>query len=96
MYPGVRVGRVGIGIFYPAGKPILMHLLRYRAFAVDNHSCIPCASHLHQPRPVNNPGQLKRNVNQAFWLFTNGGEIIIVKESLKTGNRGGTRFERSS
>jgi hypothetical protein len=45
-----------IGIFYPSGKPILMHLLCYRAFAVDNHSCIPCASHMHQPRLVNNPG----------------------------------------
>ncbi len=48
-----------IGIFNPMGEPILMHLLRYRAFAVDNHSCIPCASHIHQPRLVNNPGELK-------------------------------------
>jgi hypothetical protein len=37
-------------------------LLRYRAFAVDNHSCIPCASHpillgrVGGPRLVNNPG----------------------------------------
>jgi len=45
-----------IGIFYPSGEPILMHLLRYRAFAVDNHSCIPYTSHLHEPRLVNNPG----------------------------------------
>jgi hypothetical protein len=46
-----------IGIFYPSGESILMHLLRYRAFAVDNHSCMPCALHLHQPQLVNNPGQ---------------------------------------
>jgi hypothetical protein len=52
----VRVGWIGIGIFYPSGESILMHLLRYRAFAVDNHSCMPCALHLHQPRLVNNPG----------------------------------------
>jgi hypothetical protein len=45
-----------VGIFSPLGEPILMRLLRYRAFAVDNHSCIPCASHLHQPRLVNNSG----------------------------------------
>jgi len=47
-----------IGIFYLSGEPILPHLLRYRAFAVNNHSCIPCASHLQQPRLVNNPGWL--------------------------------------
>ena len=45
-----------IGIFYPSGESILMHLLRYRAFAVDNHSCMPYASHIHQPQLVNNPG----------------------------------------
>jgi len=45
-----------IGIFYLSGEPILMHLLRYRAFAVGDHSCMPCALHLHQPRLVNNPG----------------------------------------
>jgi len=45
-----------IGILYLSGAPILPHLLRYRAFAVDDHSCIPCASHLQQPRLVNNPG----------------------------------------
>jgi hypothetical protein len=27
-----------IGIFYPAGEPILLHLLRYSPFAVDDHS----------------------------------------------------------
>jgi len=27
-----------IGIFYPAGEPILPHLLRYSPFAVDDHS----------------------------------------------------------
>jgi len=46
-----------IDVFYPSGEPILPHLLRYRAFAVDDHSCIPCASHLQQPRLVNNPGK---------------------------------------
>jgi hypothetical protein len=30
-----------IGIFNPSGEPNLMHLLCYRAFAVDNHNCIP-------------------------------------------------------
>ncbi len=51
-----------IDVFYPLGEPILMHLLCYRAFAVDNHSCIPCASHPLMlgwgggSRLVNNPG----------------------------------------
>ncbi|HEA64872.1 MAG TPA: hypothetical protein ENI02_01875 [Candidatus Aminicenantes bacterium] len=47
-----------VGIIYPSGRPISPHLLRYRAFAVKNHSRIPCASHLRQTRPVNNPGGL--------------------------------------
>jgi len=51
-----------IGIFYPTGEPILMHLLRYRAFAVDNHSCLPCASHIHQLKLVNNPGELMKKL----------------------------------
>jgi hypothetical protein len=38
-----------IGTFYPPGEPILPHLLRYRAFAVKDHSFIPCASYLRQP-----------------------------------------------
>ena len=45
-----------VGILYLSGEPILLHLLRYSAFAVDDH--IPCASHLQQPRLVNNPGVL--------------------------------------
>jgi len=32
------------------------HLLCYRAFAVKDHSFIPCALHLQQPRLVNNSG----------------------------------------
>ena len=44
------------GILSLSGVPILLHLLRYRAFAVEIHSCMPCASHLQQPRLVNNPG----------------------------------------
>jgi hypothetical protein len=34
-----------VGIIYPSGGPISPHLLRYRAFAVKNHSRIPCALH---------------------------------------------------
>ncbi len=45
-----------IGIFYPSGEPILLHLLRCDPFAVDNHSCMGHASHLQQPRLVNYPG----------------------------------------
>ncbi|TET73530.1 MAG: hypothetical protein E3J44_00845 [Candidatus Aminicenantes bacterium] len=47
---------LSVGIIYPSGGPISPHLLRYRAFAVKNHSRIPCASHLRQTRSVNNPG----------------------------------------
>ena len=32
------------------------HLLHYRVLAVKDHSFIPCASHLQQPRLVNNSG----------------------------------------
>jgi hypothetical protein len=45
-----------IGIFYPSGEPILLLLLCCDPFAVDNHSCMGHASHLQQPRSVNNPG----------------------------------------
>ena len=45
-----------IGIFYPSGEPILLHLLCCDPFAVDNHSCMGHASHLQQLRSVNNPG----------------------------------------
>jgi hypothetical protein len=42
-----------IGLFYPMGEPILLHLLRCAPFAVDHHSCMDYASHLQQPRFVN-------------------------------------------
>jgi len=43
------------GIFYPSGEPILLHLLCCDPFAVENHSSMDHASHLQQPRLVNNP-----------------------------------------
>gem|GEM_PF-6216193 len=43
-------------IFYLLGEPISQHLHCCRVFAVKDHSFIPCASHLLQPRLVNNPG----------------------------------------
>jgi len=55
-----------IGTFYPSGEPISLHLLCCDPFAVDNHSCIGHASHLQQPRSVNNPGYIGR-----FYLFSN-------------------------
>ena len=45
-------------IFYLLGEPILQHLLCCRVFAVKDHSFIPCASHLQQPRLVNNQDRL--------------------------------------
>ncbi len=45
-----------IGIFSPSGEPISLHLFCCDPFAVDSHSCIGHASHLQQPRFVNNPG----------------------------------------
>jgi len=54
-----RIFFIFIGIFYPSGEPTLLGgvgwLLRYRALAVDDHSCMSCASHLQQARFVNNP-----------------------------------------
>ncbi len=47
-----------IGIFYPSSEPVLLHLLCCDPFAVDNHSCMGHASHLQQPRSVNNPDWL--------------------------------------
>jgi len=51
---------ISIGIFYPSGEPRWLGgvgwLLRCDPFAVDNHSCMSHASHLQQPRLVNNPG----------------------------------------
>jgi hypothetical protein len=35
------------GILYLKGEPILLHLRRYRPFAVKDHSGMPCALHLH-------------------------------------------------
>jgi len=61
-----------VGIIYPSGGPISPHLLRYRAFAVKNHSRIPCASHLRQTRSVNNPGE----------LFGNGGSALSLTAEL--------------
>ena len=55
-----------IGLFYPSGEPILLHLLPYRALAVDDHSCVPCVSHLGQPWLVNNPGEIIR-INWNFY-----------------------------
>ena len=49
-----------MGIFYPLGEPILLHLLCCDPFAVDNHSCMDHASHLQQPRHVNNPSKLMK------------------------------------
>jgi len=53
---------IPIGIFYPSGEPILLGgvgwMLRCDPFAVDNHSCMSHASHLQQPRSVNNPGYI--------------------------------------
>ena len=45
-----------IDIFYPSGEPISPYLLRSKGFAVKYYSFILCASHLRQPRLVNNPG----------------------------------------
>ena len=42
-----------IGTFYPPGETILPHLLRYSEFAVKDHSFIPYASHIRQPRLLN-------------------------------------------
>ncbi|RLE07928.1 MAG: hypothetical protein DRJ06_05205 [Candidatus Aminicenantes bacterium] len=50
-----------IGIFCPSGEPILLHLFRYRALAVDDHSCLSCALcrpnlPQQQPRLMSNAG----------------------------------------
>jgi len=46
-----------VGILYPSGEPISLHLLRYETLAVEDHSCVSHALHLQQPRLVNNPGK---------------------------------------
>ncbi len=44
-----------IDIFNPLGEPISLHLLRCDPFAVEYHSFMGHASHLQQPRLVNDP-----------------------------------------
>jgi len=46
-----------IDIFYLLGEPVLLYLLRCKGFAVDDHSFMLYASHLEQPRLVNNLGK---------------------------------------
>ena len=61
-----------IDIFYLKGGPILQHLLRYSEFAVEYHTFIRNASHLLQPRPVNNPSSQElfiKNVNVTINYF---------------------------
>jgi hypothetical protein len=52
---------ISIGIFCPSDEPSLLGgeswLLCCEPFAVNYHSCMGHASHLQQPRSVNNPGQ---------------------------------------
>jgi hypothetical protein len=48
-----------VDIFSPSGEPISPQLLCYGSFAVDDHSFMNHASHLQQPRLVNNPRRLK-------------------------------------
>jgi len=38
-----------IAIFYLSGEPILLHLLCTKAFAVKDHTFMPCALHLQRP-----------------------------------------------
>jgi hypothetical protein len=38
-----------VGIFYPSGEPISLHLLCCGPIAVDDHSFMGHASHLQQP-----------------------------------------------
>jgi hypothetical protein len=57
-----------VGIFYLSGEPISLHLLCCGPIAVDDHSFMGHASHLQQPRLVNNPGKLIKMIlasNQA-------------------------------
>ncbi len=55
---------ISISIFYPSDEPILLHLLCCGPFAVDYHSCMGHASHLQQPRSVNNPGCSLKYIKQ--------------------------------
>jgi len=54
----ISIHSLYVGIFYPSGEPISLHLLRCGPIAVVDHSFMGHASHLQQPRPVNNPGEL--------------------------------------
>jgi len=45
-----------IAIFYLSGEPISLYLLRYKAFAVKDHTFMPFASHLQRPRLVHHSG----------------------------------------
>ncbi len=64
-----------VGLIYPSGGPISPHLLRYRAFAVKNHSCLPCASHLRQTRSVSNPGYINEKKSK---------KVLYFKKRIKT------------
>jgi len=53
----MSMNSLSVGIFYPSGEPISLHLLRCGPIAVDDHSFMGHASHLQQPRLVNNQGK---------------------------------------
>jgi len=55
MYSKRPISNFIIGTFYSPSEPILQHLLCCSGFAVKDHNFILCASHLRQPRLVNNP-----------------------------------------
>jgi hypothetical protein len=67
-----------IDIFYTTGEPILLHLLCCDPFAVHNHSCMGHASHLQQPRSVNNPGLLSSF--PFVKLHEKSGDKLIVRK----------------
>ena len=46
-------------LFYPPGKPISQHLLRYSELAVKYHSFVRKASHLPQSQLVYNSGCIR-------------------------------------
>jgi len=59
-----------VGIFYHSGEPISPHLLCCGPFAVVNHSFMNRASHLQQPRLVNNPRELGIFLNFCLIFYT--------------------------
>ena len=65
------------GTFYPPGEPISPHLLRCSGFAVKDHSFIPCASYLQQPRLVNSQGLPEQFIS--LYLFEAGGEMSKIR-----------------